>query len=113
METKREREDEFTQNFSEILSEDGGDRGRDIERITHIIPREVTRENNDMVTKPVAMQEVEEVVNQMALGKSPGLDGFTSIFFHHFWDLVKGRFLRSLKNPKVKGEFSKLSMQPS
>ena len=25
----------------------------------------------------------------MALGKAPGPDGFTSNFFHYFWDLVK------------------------
>ena len=42
-----------------------------------------------MLTKPVTMQEVEEAVNQMALGKAPGPDGFTSNFFHYFWDLIK------------------------
>ena len=25
----------------------------------------------------------------MALGKSPGPDGFTSNFFHYFWDMIK------------------------
>ena len=44
METRREIEEELTQHFSKILSEDGGDRGRDIEKITHLIPRAVNRE---------------------------------------------------------------------
>ena len=35
------------------------------------------------------MQELEEALNQMALGKAPGPDGFTSNFFHYFWDLIK------------------------
>ena len=48
------------------------------------------------------MQEVEEVVNQMALGKAPGLDGFTSNFFHHFWDLVKGEVLKIIEESRRK-----------
>ena len=39
------------------------------------------------------MQEVEEVIHQMAPRKAPGPDDFTSNFFHHFWDLVKEEVL--------------------
>ena len=28
-------------------------------------------------------------MTQMKEGKAPGPDGFTSNFFHHFWDLIK------------------------
>ena len=38
------------------------------------------------------MQEVEEVMHLMAQGKAPGLDGFTSNFFHFFLDLIKEEF---------------------
>ena len=71
VDTRREIEAELTQHFSEILREDGGDRSRDIEQITRLIPRLVTEENNEMLNKPIWMQEVEEAVNQMALGKAP------------------------------------------
>ena len=112
VETKREIEDELTQHFSKILSEDGGDRGRDIERITCLIPKEVTRENNEMLTKPVAMQEVEEVVNQMALGKSPGPDGFTIHFFHHYWNLLKDEVLEIVEESREKnGSFQLLMLR--
>ena len=84
IETRREIEDELTHHFLEILQEEDHERGRDIENITHLIPSSVTRENNEMLIKPVTMQEVEEAVNQMALGKAPGPNGFTSNFFHHF-----------------------------
>ena len=84
METRREIEVELTQHFSEILREYGGHRSRDIEQITRLVPRLVTGENNEMLNNPIGMQEVEEAVNQMALGKAPGLDGFTSNFFHFF-----------------------------
>ena len=73
METRREFEAEITQHFSEILREDGGDRGQDIEQITSLIPRLVTGENNEMLIKPIGMWEVEEVVNQMALRKALAL----------------------------------------
>ena len=44
---------------------------------------------NEVMLKPVELQEVEEVVNQMVDGKSAGPDGFTTNFFHHLWDLIK------------------------
>ena len=102
METTREIEAGITQHFSEILNEDGGDRGRDIGKITILIPRAVSGENNEMLTKPLVMQEVEEVVNQIALGKSLGLDGFTSNFFHYFFDLVKEEFLDIMEESRNK-----------
>ena len=55
METTQEIEADITQHFSEILNEDGGDRRRDIEKITILTPREVTEENNEMLTKLVVM----------------------------------------------------------
>ena len=68
VETRQEIEAEITQHLSEILSEYGGVRSQYIEWITSLVPMAVTAENNEMLTKPIGMQEVEEVVNQMALG---------------------------------------------
>ena len=84
VETRREIEEELSQHFSDILKEDGGDHSRAINRIIDLIPRTVSRENNEMLVKPVTMQEVEEVIHQMAPRKALGTDGFTSNFFHHF-----------------------------
>ena len=55
-----------------------------------------------MLTKPIGMQEVEEVVDEMALGKAPGPDGFTTNFFHHFWDLVKEDVLGIVEESRTK-----------
>ena len=63
MENRREIEAELTQHFSENLKEDGGDRSREIEKITRLIPRLVTVENNEMLNMSIGMQEVEEEVN--------------------------------------------------
>ena len=55
VETQREIEEELSQHFSDILKEDGGDRSRAINRVTDVIPRTVTRENNEMLVKLVSM----------------------------------------------------------
>ena len=84
IETCREIEEELNHYFAEILNEDIHDRERDIAQTTRLIPYSVTREDNEMLVKPVTLQEVEEAVNQMALGKAPSPDGFTSNFFNYF-----------------------------
>ena len=38
----------------------------------------------------------------MASGKSPGPDGFTTNFFHHFWDLVKEDVLDIMEESRNK-----------
>ena len=55
VEIEWEIEAELMQHFSEILNEDGGDKGRDIKQITSLILREFTGENNEMLTKLVVM----------------------------------------------------------
>ena len=37
----------------------------------------------------ISLQEVREAVFQMKEGTSPGPDGFTVNFFHHFWEMIK------------------------
>ena len=55
-----------------------------------------------MLTKLVTMQEVEEAVNQMALGKAPGPNVFTSNFFHYFWDLIKEEVFEIIEESRDK-----------
>ena len=38
----------------------------------------------------------------MALGKAPGPDGFTSNFFHHFWDMVKEEVVEIVEESRLK-----------
>ena len=71
------------------MSEDQADRRQKIEKITRLIPRVVTQEHNEMLVKPIDLQEVEEAMNQMTIGKPPGPDEFMANFFHHLWDMIK------------------------
>ena len=59
IETHREIEEELNHYFAEILNEDLQDRERDIAQITRLIPPSFTREDNEMLVKPVTLQEVE------------------------------------------------------
>ena len=84
VETRGEIEEEITIYFKGIMTKDNNDRDQDIAQITALIPRTVTKEHNEILNKPISMQEVEEAVNNMALEKSPGLDTFTTNFFYFF-----------------------------
>lgn len=64
-------------------------RAEAIGSITKKIPRLITEDHNTLLLKPVSLQEVENAVNQLKVGKVPGPDGFTANFFQHFWELIK------------------------
>ena len=66
------------------------------------IPRFVTQEHDKILLNPIDLQEVEEAMNQMELGKTPRIDGFTSNFFHFFWDLVKEEVLNVVEESRTK-----------
>ena len=65
------------------------DRGDAIKKITQHIPNLVTREKNEILMRLISQEKVDQATKEMALGKSPRLDGFTTDFFHHFWSLVR------------------------
>ena len=66
METREEVEEELSSYFKEIMTEDNFLREQDIAQITALIPRVVSREDNENLNKPIALQEVEEALSQMA-----------------------------------------------
>ena len=84
VETRGEIEEELISYFKGIMIEDNNDRDWDISWITDLIPRRVTREDNEMLNNHISMQEFKEELNQMAQGKALGSDVFASNFFHFF-----------------------------
>ena len=64
--TRAEVEEGLVNYFKDIMTEDNIERGQDIDRITSLIPNIVTGEDNENLTKPITLQEVEEVMRQMA-----------------------------------------------
>ena len=53
--------------------------------------------------KTITIQEVQEAVFQMKVGTSPGPDGFTVNFFHHFWEMVKMDVWKIVDNSRIMG----------
>jgi len=82
-------EEEFINHFKKVHQEPNFNRMLAINKLTKNIPKIITEEHNDLLIKPISLQEVEEVVQQLKDGKAPGPDGFTTNFFHKFWDLIK------------------------
>jgi len=37
---------------------------------------------------PITQEEVDQALRDTPLGKTPGLDRFTSDFFHHYWSII-------------------------
>eukprot|EP00253_Pinus_taeda_P009198 PITA_09198 len=89
VETQEEIAQEFLQYFKQMSQEPNINRAEAIESITRHIPRLITEEQNTLLLKPISLQEVETAANSLKAGKAPGPDGFTSNFFHHFWELIK------------------------
>ena len=47
--------------------------------------QKITPEENEELTKPFSMEELEAVVKDMKNGTAPGPDGFSVEFFKEFW----------------------------
>jgi len=84
VEEYEEIEGELPNYFRQMHSEPNIDRSRAIGKITRNIPKIISEEHNQLLLKPVDLQEVELVVHQLKAGKALGPDGFTSNFFHNF-----------------------------
>eukprot|EP00253_Pinus_taeda_P032540 PITA_32540 len=89
LETQEEIEKEFLHYFKEMSQEPNINREEAIDNITRYIPRLVFEEQNSLLLKPISLQEVELAAKSLKAGKAPGPDGFSSNFFHHFWELIK------------------------
>eukprot|EP00253_Pinus_taeda_P014111 PITA_14111 len=82
-------EENFLRYFQKVHQEPNIDRLPAIEKILPHIPRLISPEHNNLLLQPIQLHEVDTTVRNLKSGKAPGPDGFTSDFFHHFWDLIQ------------------------
>jgi hypothetical protein len=56
-------------------------RAQDIEQVSH--------EENELLTRPFSMDEVQDAIFQMEHNKALGLDGFSAEFYQACWEIIK------------------------
>lgn len=89
MEQHEDIEKEFLNHFKQVHQEPDICRRPAIERNTRNVPKLITEEHNELLLSPIQTQEVDTAMAQLKEGKAPGPDGFTTTFFHKFWELIK------------------------
>ena len=52
------------------------------------LPRVITEEMNDDLTRPVSDEEIKAAVFSMDPNKTPGLDGFSVKFYRKYWEVI-------------------------
>jgi len=101
LEKHEDIEQELLTHFRRVHRETETDWLRTIEKIIKIIPKIVTEEHNQILLRPISLQEVETTMRQLKVGKAPEPDDFTSDFFHNFWDLIKEEVWQVVEESRV------------
>jgi hypothetical protein len=84
-----------------IAKEPNWDRTASIQRIIRHISKLVTEEHNVSMCKPIEKEEVNQVVQEMLIGKAPCPNGFTEEFFKAYWDVVKNEIYDVVEVPET------------
>ena len=106
-EPQEDLEQSLNSFFSNLLEEPDEDKSTSQREVLRHIPQVITEEHNLLLLKPIEMDEVEEVVKQMAKDKALGPDGFTTNFFHACWDWLKEEFRALVEDSRKLGNILK------
>jgi hypothetical protein len=73
----------------------------------------INENHNEALMRPVAMEDVEQVIWEMPKGNSPGPDGFTVEFYQACWLVVKNEVWEAVEDSRKYKMSSQLSTLPS
>jgi hypothetical protein len=90
--------------YKDLLSEPPGDRTAAIERVTKNIPTLITQEHNESLMTPITQAEVDQAIQDLPTGKAPGLDGFTTDFFHSCWPMLREEVWQLVEESRSSGK---------
>jgi len=79
----RGMETKLVNYYKNLLLEPIPDRSPTINKVTRHIPTLITQEKNEVLMRSITIEEVDHSIKEMPVGNAPGLDGFTTDFFHH------------------------------
>jgi hypothetical protein len=68
------------------------------------IPKEVTKEQNEALMRPITQEEVDQALRDTPIGKAPGSDGFTPDFFHHCWSIIRTDVWEIIEDSRRSGQ---------
>jgi hypothetical protein len=97
-------EKEMLSYYKNLLSEPPVDRSRAIDTILKNIPKEVTKEQNEALMRPITQEEVDQSLRDTPIGKALGPDGFTPDFFHHCWSIIREDVWEIIEDSRRSGQ---------
>ncbi|CAL9007242.1 unnamed protein product [Prunus brigantina] len=84
----------FEDYFKDIFS---AGRRRDLGDSLAFITPVITGQMNISLCRPVSDEEIKEAAFQLGANKAPGPDGFSGVFYHHYWDIIREDLSRMVK----------------
>lgn len=69
--------------------------------------KKLTPEQQEVIDLPVTFQEVSKAVHDLSSEKAPGLDGFPSEFYKHFWNVIGKDYFEMLLSSIQTGSLPK------
>jgi hypothetical protein len=75
-----------------------------INRVIQHIPALITSEKNQALMRPITLEEVDQVIKEMPLGKAPRPDGFTTDFFHYCWSMIREEVWKLVEESRTSGQ---------
>ncbi|KAF9619067.1 hypothetical protein IFM89_005081 [Coptis chinensis] len=65
--------------------------------LIHNMPQEMQSEDNEFLATIPSAEEVKAAVFHLNPNSSPGPDGFSGYFFHHYWDIIGHDLVRAIR----------------
>ena len=83
--TREEIQNYFNENFKSLYQSECNDVPEDLE---NLIEPCISMEENEELCRVPSREEIRKVVFEMKSLKAPGLDGFPTLFYKHYWETV-------------------------
>ena len=87
----------ITQFYKELFGEPENSHFSLAEEWIQDIPQ-VTREENNILSRPFSEKEIKDAIFQMERNKALGPDGFPTEFYQNFWDIIKYDMLQMFED---------------
>lgn len=62
---------------------------------------QVTREENELLCRPISVEEVKEAINQIWADIAPGPDGFSMSFYQGCWGIIEQHFMKQVRGSQA------------